>query len=71
MPSPIQAVGRSPRHERHLPGFLCMGAVLYAGNTRTGSGPLGRGPGEYLKPFDGVTRVYVGDSLRTGSAQSV
>jgi hypothetical protein len=48
-----------------------MGAVLYAGNTRTGSGPLGRGPGKYLKPFDGVTRAYVGDSLRTGSAQSV
>ena len=44
VPSPMKAVGRCRRHERHLPGFLCMQVELYACSTRSGNGPLGGVP---------------------------
>jgi hypothetical protein len=52
MPSPIKAVGLCPRHEGHLPGFAHMASGPWTGITRTDSGLLGDGAGNYVTPHD-------------------
>ena len=72
MPSPMKAVGRSPRHERHLPGFLCTQLELYACGTRTGRGRLGGGAGYYVDPRQARdTRAYAKPGPGGGLSKAV